>query len=232
MQILVGNWKSNGTIKDKKRLLTALKSIKTDKKIILCLPFTLLTGDKTKISLAAQDISEHPNGAFTGDISGKLLKNINIKYVIVGHSERRKYHKETNTTVKNKANMAIQNGITPIICVGESESEHQKGKTKTVIKKMLLESIPDKGKFIVAYEPSWAIGTSITPTTQEVQNIHKMIFDILRSLGKEKTPILFGGSINAKNINHFLNIPHVNGFMVGHASLKPESFLPIIRQMN
>ena len=185
MQILVGNWKSNGTIKDKKRLLTALKSIKTDKKIILCLPFTLLTGDKTKISLAAQDISEHPNGAFTGDISGKLLKNINIKYVIVGHSERRKYHKETNTTVKNKANMAIQNGITPIICVGESESEHQKGKTKTVIKKMLLESIPDKGKFIVAYEPSWAIGTSITPTTQEVQNIHKMIFDILRSLGKE-----------------------------------------------
>ena len=177
MKILVGNWKSNGNRKDKQKLLTALNKVKTKTKIVLCLPFTLLYGDKTKISLGAQDISLYPNGAYTGDISGKMLKDAGVKYVIVGHSDRRKYHHETNAIVKEKATIAIQNGIIPIICVGESESEHKNSKTKSVIKKMLIESIPDNGNFIIAYEPSWAIGTGKTPTKSEIESIHNMIFE-------------------------------------------------------
>ena len=232
MKILVGNWKSNGNRKDKQKLLSALKKVKTNTKIILCLPFTLLYGDKTKISIGAQDISLYPNGAYTGDISAEMLKNIGVKYVIVGHSERRKYHHETNEIVKNKANIAIQNGITPIVCIGESESDHKNGKTKSVIKKMLLESIPDNGNFIVAYEPRWAIGTGIPPTKSEVESIHNMIFDVLKGLNRARTPILYGGSIKASNVKTFIDIPHVDGLMAGRASLKPETFLPIIKNMN
>lgn len=232
MKILVGNWKSNGTRKDKQKLLTALNKVKTETKVILCLPFTLLYGDKTKISIGAQDISLYPNGAYTGDISGEMLKDTGAKYVIVGHSERRKYHHETNQIVKAKATIAIQNGITPIVCVGESESEHKNGKTKSVIKKMLTESVPDDGKFIVAYEPRWAIGTGITPTKSEVESIHNMIFDVLKGLNRAHTPILYGGSIKASNVKKFIDIPHVDGLMAGRASLKTETFLPIIKNMN
>ena len=232
MKILVGNWKSNGNRQDKLKLLSALKKVKTNTKIILCLPFTLLYGDKTKVSIGAQDISLYPNGAYTGDISGEMLKDAGVKYVIVGHSERRKYHHETNEIVKNKANIAIQNGITPIVCIGESESDHKNGKTKSVIKKMLTESIPDSGNFIVAYEPHWAIGTGITPTKSEVESIHNMIFDVLKGLNRTRTPILYGGSIKASNVKKFIDIPHVDGLMAGRASLKPETFLPIIKNMN
>lgn len=232
MKILVGNWKSNGNRKDKQKLLSALKKVKTNTKIILCLPFTLLYGDKTKISIGAQDISLYPNGAYTGDISGEMLKDAGVKYVIVGHNERRKYHHETNEIVKHKANIAIQNGITPIVCIGESESDHKNGKTKSVIKKMLTESIPDNGSFIVAYEPRWAIGTGITPTKSEVESIHNMIFDVLKGLNRARTPILYGGSIKASNVKKFIDIPHVDGLMAGRASLKPETFLPIIKNMN
>ena len=121
MKILVGNWKSNGNRRDKQKLLTALNKVKTTTKIILCLPFTLLGGDKNKFLIGAQDISLYPNGAYTGDVSGEMLKDAGVKYVIVGHSDRRNHHHETNAIVKAKATMAIQNGITPIICIGESE---------------------------------------------------------------------------------------------------------------
>ena len=231
MKILVGNWKSNGNNNDKKRLLSALNKVKTNTKIILCFPFTLLCHEKTRISIGAQDISRFENGAFTGDISGQLLKDAGVKYVLVGHSERRTNHRETNEIVKTKAELAIKYGITPIICVGETLTEHKANKTKTVIKNMLLNSIPDSGKFIIAYEPRWAIGTGVTATKTSVQTIHQMIFDILKTKGQEKTPILFGGSINSKNAPQFTNIPHVDGFMVGRASLKSSTLLPIIKDM-
>lgn len=232
MKILVGNWKSNGTRKDKQKLLTALNKVKTKTKIILCLPFTLLGGDKNKFLIGAQDISLYPNGAYTGDVSGEMLKDAGAKYVIVGHSDRRKHHHETNAVVKEKATLAIQNGITPIVCIGETESDRKSGKTKSVVKKMLLESIPDDGNFIIAYEPRWAIGTGKTPTKKEVESIHNMIFDILHSINRARTPILYGGSIKASNVNKFTDISHIDGFMVGGASLKPETFLPIIKDMN
>ncbi len=233
MKILVGNWKSNGNMSEKKKLFTAIERIKTDIKIIICLPYTLLCCDKShKIAIGAQNISDYTNGAYTGDISGQMIKETGAKYVLVGHSERRTYHHENDKIVKNKANLAVQNKLIPIVCIGETLAEHQSNKTKSVIKKMLLNSIPDTGDFIIAYEPRWAIGTGITPTKTEIKTIHQMIFDILKNMGKEKTPILFGGSINAKNAGRFINIPHVDGFMVGRASLKPETFLPIIKDMN
>jgi len=233
MKILVGNWKSNGNTSNKRKLFSALRRIKTDVKIILCLPYTLLGGDKNKnIAIAAQNISSFENGAFTGEISGQMIKDTGAKYVLIGHSERRTYHRETNAIVKDKAQLAIKYGLIPIICIGETLAEHKANKTKSVIKKMLLESIPDNGKFIIAYEPRWAIGTGITPTKTEVQQIHQFIFNILHNIDQEKTPILFGGSINAKNATRFITIPHVDGYMVGRASLKPETFLPIIQQMN
>ncbi len=232
MKILVGNWKSNGTLKEKKQLLTALNKLKTKAKIVLCLPFTLLYGEKTKISIGAQDISLHPNGAYTGDISGAMLKAAGVKYVIVGHSERRKYHHGTNAIVKSKATTAIQNGIIPVVCIGESESEHKNGKAKSVIKKMLLESVPDNGDFIVAYEPRWAIGTNITPTKTEIESIHKVIFETLHKMNHARIPILYGGSINATNAQNFINLNYVDGLMIGRASLKSETFLPIIKNIN
>ena len=233
MKILVGNWKSNGNMSDKKKLFAAIERTKTDIKIILCLPYTLLCCNKSnKIAIGAQNISDYTNGAFTGDISGQMIHDTGAKYVLVGHSERRTYHHENNAIVKNKANLAVQNKLIPIICIGETLAEHQSNKTKSVIKKMLLNSIPDYGNFIIAYEPRWAIGSGKTPKQTEVAKIHQMIFDILKSIDKEKTPILFGGSINAKNITRFKNIPHVDGFMVGRASLKSETFLPIIKIMN
>lgn len=233
MKILVGNWKSNGNMSDKKKMIRALERTNTDVKIILSLPYTLLSGDNNKkIAICAQDISEHPNGPFTGDISGQMIKDTGARYVLVGHSERRTNHQETDKIVKNKAIMAIQNGLIPIICIGETLSEYKSKKTKTIVKKMLLDCTPDSGKFIVAYEPRWAIGTGMTATKTDVQTIHQMIFDILKTKGQEKTPILFGGSITAKNVCEFINIPHIDGFIVGGASLKPATFLPIIDQMN
>lgn len=232
MKFLVGNWKSNGNVKEKKRLLGSLNHLKPKTKVILCLPFTLLNDTKTKIALGAQDISLYPNGAFTGDISGAMLKDLGVKYVIVGHSERRRYHHETNAIVKNKANIALQNGIIPIVCIGESEIEHKQGKTRSVIKRMLLESVPEVGKFIVAYEPRWAIGTGVTPTAKEIESIHRIIFETLKTIHCEKMPVLYGGSVNAGNTTDFIDIPHVDGFMVGRASLKSETFVPIIKNMN
>jgi len=232
MKILVGNWKSNGNITEKDSMLKALNHLKTNVKIILCLPFTLLYGKKSKISIGAQDISLYPNGAYTGDISGQMIADTGAKYVLVGHSERRTYHNETNEIVKTKATLAIKNRLTPIICIGETLEQHQSHKTKSVIKRMLLKSIPDSGNFIIAYEPCWAIGTGITPTETEIASIHQLIFETLKKINKEKTPILFGGSINAKNAKCFTNIPHLDGFLIGHASLKPQTFLPIIKDMN
>ena len=233
MKILVGNWKSNGNMVAKKRLFTAISKVKTDIKIILCLPYTLLAGDKnSKILIGAQDIGTNDNGAFTGDISGQMLKDAGAKYVLVGHSERRTHNNETNATVKRKAEQAIKNKLIPIICIGETLTERRAKKTASVVKKMLLESVPANGKFIIAYEPRWAIGTGTTATKNEVKTIHQMIFDILKDNHAEKTPILFGGSINAANIANFTNISHVDGFIVGGASLKPSTFLPIIKQMN
>ena len=228
MKFIIGNWKMNGTKADKEDMLKALKTVKSGNKIVLCLPFTLLCGENKGISIGAQDVSSHENGAYTGDISATMLKEMGVEYVIVGHSERRTNHDETNEIVRQKATMAIKNGIIPIVCVGETMEEKNAGHTTSVIKKMLLESIPDNGEYIVAYEPRWAIGTGQTPTTNEIVSAVKTVFETLPN----PMPIIYGGSVNKDNARDIISIPYVDGLLIGGASLKSDTFLPIIKSID
>lgn len=227
MKFIIGNWKMNGTSTEKDYVLKSLKDIKTKNKIVMCLPFTLFSGENYGITLGAQDVSSHPNGAYTGDISATMLKDANVQYVIVGHSERRLYHNETNEMVREKATMAIKNGIIPIVCVGETLEEKNAGHTIAVIKKMLLESIPESGEYIVAYEPRWAIGSGLTPTEPEIVTAVKAVFDSLPT----PMPIIYGGSVNSDNAHDIVSIPYVDGLLIGGASLKTDTFLPIIKSI-
>ena len=232
MKFIIGNWKMNGNMDDKETFLKSLRNVHTDNKIIICLPFTLLHGNDYGVTLGAQDISEHNNGAFTGDISGQMLAGADIKYVIVGHSERRQYHNETNETTRTKAIAAIKNGLIPIICIGETAKDKDAGRTMTVVKKMLLESIPARGKYIVAYEPRWAIGSGKIPTTDEIAGVFETIHKALINTGHKDIPLLYGGSVNADNAKTIVSIPHVDGLLIGGASLKSETFLPIIKSID
>ncbi len=218
----------NGNMDEKESLLSAISGIKTKNKVVLCLPYTLLYGENFGISIGAQDVSNHDKGSFTGDISASMLKDANIQYVIVGHSDRRLYHNETNELVKEKATIAIKNGIIPIVCVGETIEEKNSGHTTSVIKKMLLESIPKDGEYIIAYEPRWAIGSGLTPTNNEIVTAVKTIFDNLPN----PMPILYGGSVNQDNALDIATIPYIDGLLIGGASLKSETFLPIIKSIN
>ena len=228
MKFIVANWKMNGTIAEKDAMFKELSKTKTKNKIIMCMPFTLLNGENQGITTGAQDVSNHENGAYTGDISATMLKEMGAQYVIVGHSERRLYHNETNELVRAKATMAIKSGIVPIICVGETMEEKNAGHTISVIKKMLLESIPENGEYIVAYEPRWAIGSGLTPTTNEIVTAVKAVFDSLPT----PIPILYGGSVTANNAHDIVSIPYVDGLLIGGASLKIDTFLPIIKSID
>lgn len=228
MKFIIGNWKMNGTRKEKDTMTAAISRKKTSIKVILCMPFTLLSGENHGVLIGAQDISEHDNGSYTGDISGKMIAETGTKYVIVGHSERRSNHNETNKMIKAKAENAIKNKLIPIICIGETLDEHKSGATKAVITKMMKETFPTSGKFIVAYEPRWAIGTGLTPTPEQTSQIINMIYEYLKKHNQSTPSIVYGGSINATNAKSFMSISHVNGLLIGGASLKTKTFLPII----
>jgi triosephosphate isomerase len=232
MKFIVGNWKMNGTWDEKETFLKALKNVKTNNKIVICMPFTLIYGNDHGITIGAQNVSEHNNGAYTGDISGKMLRDADVKYVLVGHSERRLYHNETNAMVKAKANAAIKNGITPIICIGETATDKNAGRTMTVVKKMLLECLPDTCKYIIAYEPRWAIGSGKTPKVEEIAAVFEMIHKALHQHSCTNIPLLYGGSINSTNAKQIINIKNVDGLLVGGASLKSDTFLPIIKSID
>lgn len=222
----------NGTSESRGALLKSIRNVITNNKIVVCLPFILICGNDFGVTLGAQDISEHDNGAYTGDISGQMLNDANVKYVIVGHSERRTYHHETNEIVRAKATAAIKNKIVPIICVGESTEEKNSGRTMSAVKKMLLESIPLSGEFIVAYEPYWAIGSGKTPSGSEIADVFETIRKALSNAGRDDVALLYGGSVNATNAKEIVNIKNVDGLLVGGASLKSDTFLPIIKSID
>ena len=169
MKIIAGNWKMNGTRAALENMLHALRDIVTNNRVILCVPFTMLGAHSENVALGAQDVSTHDHGAFTGEVSAPMIADTGAKYVIVGHSERRMYHGETNDIVRHKAAAAIASGLTPIICVGETMDEKQAGKTMAIIESGVRESVPtDARNVIVAYEPRWAIGAGLTPTAEEI----------------------------------------------------------------
>lgn len=230
MKVIAGNWKMNGTRNGLKDMVAALQNVETENKVILCVPFTILGVESGKISLGSQDVSTHDHGAYTGEVSAQMISDTGAKYVIVGHSERRQYHNETNDIVRQKVEAALSAGLTPIVCVGETMDEKQAGKTMEIIESGVRESIPNNidKDIIVAYEPRWAIGAGLTPTTEEIAEAHKLIADTLTSMGLAGTPVLYGASVKGSNAAEIMSIPNVDGVLVGGASLKPDDFIPII----
>lgn len=240
-KLIAGNWKMNGSLAGNetlvKGLLAGLGSPACH--VALCVPSVylaqmqaLLTG--SGIDLGAQDVSTQEGGAFTGEISAAMLKEFAVRYVLVGHSERRQYHFETDAQVATKAQRALACGMTPIVCVGETLAEREAGKTEEVVKRQLAAVIHTNGhcisEIVVAYEPVWAIGTGKTASVEQAQQVHA----VLRAQLKAATPqadrvfILYGGSMNAANAAQLLAQPDIDGGLVGGASLKAADFLSII----
>ena len=211
-------------------MVAGLQEIETNNTIILCVPYTMLGLTTGRVAIGAQDVSAHTHGAYTGEVSAQMIADTGAKYVIVGHSERRQYHSDTNSIVRDKATRALANGLIPIICVGETMDEKQAGKTMAVIESGVRESVPSdvSTPIIIAYEPRWAIGAGLTPTESEIADAHALIAKTLADMGLAGTPILYGASVKGTNAAVIMSIPNVDGVLVGGASLKCDDFIPII----
>lgn len=230
MKIIAGNWKMNGTRDALHEMIAALNGVDTQNTVVLCVPYTMLGVESRVAKFGAQDVSAHDHGAFTGEVSAAMVADTGARYAIVGHSECRQYHGDTNDTVRKKAAACLAAGLIPIICVGETMDEKQAGKTMTVIESGVRESVPsDVGTdIIIAYEPRWAIGAGLTPSDAEIAQAHTLIADTLKSMGLGGTPVLYGASVKSTNAADIMSIQNVDGVLVGGASLKPDDFIPII----
>ena len=241
--LVAGNWKMNGglaMLKEPRLLAAMLKDVKLKADVMVCPPATILRRVKSvlkgnKIKLGGQDCHWNPAGAHTGDISAEMLKEAGCSGVIVGHSERRTNHGETDGLVMQKAKGAHRAGLIAIICIGETLDERKSGKTLDIVSRQLKGSVPEgatAAQTVIAYEPVWAIGTGLTPTTAEVAEVHAHIRAELGAImGREGagTRILYGGSVKASNAAELMSQPNVNGALVGGASLKASDFLGIIK---
>ena len=236
-KLIVANWKMNFLYKNAfnfcKKILLKKKLIKN--KFVICPPTTLILQLSSKfkgITFGAQDCHYEKLGAYTGDISALMLKDINCKHVIIGHSERRKYYFEDHIILKRKIESVINAGLIPIYCIGEDINIKRKDKTKNHLLSQLLNTLPKKNKkkIIIAYEPIWAIGTGNTPTVNEVEDINLYIKKIITkiNLSYEKTSILYGGSVNKHNSLVFLDNKNIDGLLIGGASLNLNTFSSIL----
>jgi triosephosphate isomerase (TIM) len=235
--LVAGNWKMHGlqsaTGELKKIIAGAAELPKVE--LMVCPPATLIASFAgvargSPVSIGGQDCHALPAGAFTGDISAEMLKDAGAIAVIVGHSERRQYHGESNETVRAKALAARRAGLLAIICVGETRVEREAGNALKVVRGQLDGSVPAELKeFVIAYEPIWAIGSGLTPTAGDVADMHQAIRDWVgaRGGGTEGTRILYGGSVNPANARELLAVDNVDGALVGGASLKGAEFLAI-----
>jgi triosephosphate isomerase len=232
--LIAGNWKMNGfssSVEEVEKLIGLFAgAVPDDCEILICPPATLIGlfaaefGDEG-LSIGGQDCHAKSAGAHTGDISAEMLADAGAGYVIVGHSERRADHGEIDALVRAKAEAAWRAGLTPIICVGETEAERRRGRAKEIVASQLEGSIPaGGGDFVVAYEPVWAIGTGLTPTPGDIADMHAFI----RIKIREGARILYGGSVKPSNAREILSIVNVDGALVGGASLKAEDFAAII----
>lgn len=242
--LIAGNWKMNGLLADgaalAKEVATEVKKLgKPECEFLVCPPFTLLTTVKkalrgSKVALGAQDCHTAEKGAHTGDISPVMLKDCGCSYVIVGHSERRADHHESNELICQKAEAAYKAGLKAVICIGETEAERDAGKTIDVCTKQIMGSVPDSAtavNTVIAYEPVWAIGTGKTPTAADVEEVHAAIRKVVaKKLGKataNKMRLLYGGSVKPSNAAELLDLPDVDGGLIGGASLKASDFMGI-----
>ena len=234
-KLVAGNWKMNGSLAANAaligELLAGIGQPACD--VAVCVPAVylaqvqLLLAGQGGIALGAQDVSQHESGAYTGDVSAAMLKELGARYVIVGHSERRQYQGETDAQVAIKAQRALAAGLTPIVCVGETLREREQGETESVVSRQLSAVIQLNGErladLVVAYEPVWAIGTGRTATPEQAQTVHAALRALLAAVR-----ILYGGSMNAGNAAELLAQPDIDGGLIGGASLKARDFLKII----
>ena len=243
-KVIAGNWKMNmlpdETIKFIDEFAPLVKD--TNNEVILCVPYTdlfyaLLTAQNTNIKIGAQNMHWEEKGAFTGEVSGKMLKSIGVEYVIIGHSERRQYFAETDETVNKKIKSAFENELKPIVCVGETLEEREAGKTEEIITnqtRLALNGLDENQvkNTIIAYEPIWAIGTGKTATSEDANNSIKAIRgEIEKVYGKEVAEcviIQYGGSVKSTNAKELFNTSDIDGGLVGGASLKVEEFEKIV----
>jgi triosephosphate isomerase len=205
-----------------------LTEIPDDREIVLCVPFTALNAlsknlHGSRVKLGAQNIHWEDEGAFTGEISGEMLTELGVRYVIVGHSERRQFFGETDESVNHRLLAAQRHGLIPILCVGESKLQRDAGETEAVISKQLIKDLigVDQSRLVIAYEPIWAIGTGDTCESEEA---NRVIGEIRSQLTDPDVPIQYGGSVKPGNINEIMAQPEIDGALVGGASLTPDSF--------
>jgi triosephosphate isomerase len=242
--LIAGNWKMHKTVPEALELVRELKErLKevNDRDILVCPPFTALYPvgkelEGSSIKLGAQNMFYERKGAFTGEISPVMLKDAGCEYVILGHSERRKIFGETDELINRKVLSAAGNGLTPILCVGETLEEREAGRTKEVVGRQVrkgLKGFPAEAELVIAYEPVWAIGTGRSATPEMAQEVHKFIREVLTELfGQEKagkTRILYGGSVKPENAKSLLEMEEIDGALVGGASLKADSFEKIVK---
>lgn len=243
--IIAGNWKMNKTASQTNELLDELIPMVANSncQVVVCVPYTDLyaAGKKlegTTIALGSQNVHWADNGAFTGEISADMLIELGVKYVIIGHSERRQYFGETDQTVNKRVVQALAKGLVPIVCVGETEKEREDGKTDEVNRRQLTEGLKnissaDAVKLIIAYEPIWAIGTGKTATEADANTAIGYIRKVLGQLfGNEVANIIriqYGGSMNARNAEGLMAMPQIDGGLIGGASLKAADFALIVK---
>jgi len=244
--IIAGNWKMYKTIDESIELVNLLKRALVDIneiEIVVCPPFTSLSDVReaimdTNIKLGAQDCYWEKEGAFTGEVSCAMLKSAGCAYVIIGHSERRQYFGETNETVNRKAKAALKEGLKPIVCVGERIEERKAGRTFDVVKDHVANSLAgltkeEMLKTVIAYEPVWAIGTGLTATKEQAEEVHKYIRELLKKMYDDDLAkavrIQYGGSVKPENIKELISQEDVDGALVGGASLKADSFSQIVK---
>lgn len=244
--LIAGNWKMNGLRADMDEFAAIAQGYSSELNgkadAMICPPFTLIAAlanhpDRGALAVGAQDCHTAASGAHTGDISGGMIADCGAKAAIVGHSERREDHKESDALVADKAKAVWSAGLTAIICVGETEAERRAGTTLSVVEQQLSGSVPEGAtaqNTVIAYEPVWAIGTGLTPETSDVAEVHAFMRNFLAErLGEEGKTIrlLYGGSVKPGNASELMAVPHVNGALVGGASLKATDFLGIIRAL-
>jgi triosephosphate isomerase (TIM) len=240
--LVAGNWKMNGLSASLAEMEAMRKAADAGEaggaELLVCPPFTLLAQAAWKLkggklALGAQDCAAQASGAFTGDISAPMLKDSGAAYVIVGHSERRILHSETNALVRAKAEAALKAGLIAIVCIGETLAERDEGRAASVVIEQLRDSLPAEAtsdNVVIAYEPVWAIGTGLTPTSRDISTVHNAIRELLRSSrGSDgaRMRILYGGSVKPSNARELLHLENVDGALVGGASLKATDFLAI-----
>jgi triosephosphate isomerase (TIM) len=239
--LIAGNWKMHGlkaSVAQLESILRGCGRVRGDVDLMICPPATLIgafaaAAKGSRVAIGGQDCHAEPSGAYTGDISAEMLADAGARAVIVGHSERRTFHRETDADVRGKALAARRAGLVAIVCIGETQAERTAGQTLAVVERQLAGSVPDRAQpdnLVIAYEPVWAIGTGLTPTAADIEEVHGMIRERLATrfcAPSEEMRMLYGGSVKPDNARELLAIRGVDGALVGGASLKAEDFLAI-----